>query len=196
MSAITTSRIFFRFVYQDTLKPPDELDQIMSFTKNSYDQILYKYSNISLDFASYNMLGVDVFEYSKENARWLIQLEIGLNQPVKLTETLFKSLVNELMKAKDIKLITELNSTSYVQTEFMNYFYDIYSARTTSIKKVGEYCSIDTDCIDRNSSCVITCSGSNCLNTAKICKCKIGFYEAVDTRNNQIYCGKLNINLL
>lgn len=191
LSAITTSLMFFQFIYQDTLVPADELDQIMSFTKNSYDQILYKYSNASIDFASYSMIDVDVFEFSKENARWFIQLQIGLNQPIKLTETLFKSLAAEIITAKDIKLTTIINSTEYMQTEFIKYFYDIYPARTTSIKHIGEYCSIDNDCIDRNSSCIITCSGSNCMNTAKVCKCKTGYYEAIDTRNNKFYCGKL-----
>ena len=193
LSALPTSRIFFQFIYQDTLVPADDLDQIMSFTRNSYDQILFKYSNRSVNFASYRMIDVYVFEFSKENARWFIHLEIELDQPIKLSENLFKSLVAELSTAKDIKLVTLLNSNSYMHTEFMKYFYDIYSQRTTSIKQIGEHCLIDMDCADRNSTCIITCSGLNCTNTAKICKCKIGFYEAIDSKNNQIYCGKLGI---
>ncbi|CAF0831805.1 unnamed protein product [Brachionus calyciflorus] len=188
VSAITTSRLFFQFIYQDTLKPPDEFDQIMLLVKNTYDQVLFKYSGTSLDFSSYSSLEAEVFEYSVEKARWLVQLKIGLNQPIKLTEGLFNSLIKVLMSQKDVQLATILNSTDYIQNEFMNYFTNVYPARTTAIKQIGEFCSIDIDCIDPNAACVITCSDVNCLNSAKVCKCKNKYYEALNVKNNQLYC--------
>lgn len=188
LSSITTSRLYFQFYYQDTLKPPDDFDQIMLLTKNSYDQALFKYSTTSLDFASYKSLDVDVFEYSIDKARWFVQLQIGLNQAIKLTESLFTSLIRVLMSQKDVILATTLNTSDYIQNELMNYYNDVY-IRTSSLKEIGDFCNIDKDCTDQNAICATNCGDFPCLNSIKVCKCKTNYYRAINVKNNQLFCG-------
>lgn len=95
------------------MDPPDQYDQIMFSVKNTYDRLFFNLTSYSIDFAAYNSIEANVYEYSLEKSQWMVHVQIGFFNPIKFTETLFDSLVKTLINQREFQVLTALNSTGY-----------------------------------------------------------------------------------
>lgn len=203
-----------QFVYQDVLKPPDEYDQIMFVVKNTYDQIFFNLSLNLAEFDTYRGVETEAYEYLNEKTQWYIHMTISFAQPIKLTESLWKTLFQLLSSQKQFQILTnfELKSFSftirilekelllivyycpikidYQENEYVLFFAEIYPVKVTNNKLIRDACIKDADCADPNAKCIVSCDKPNCLTAAKVCRCNQGYYESINLATNNPICGK------
>lgn len=110
IAQISTTRLILQFVYQDMLNPPDEFDQIIFSVRNTYDQYLFNLSSMSAEFQAYMDLETAAYEYSIEKVQWTIRAVITFFQPIKLTKTLFETIVRYLDEQRQFRVVTNINS--------------------------------------------------------------------------------------
>lgn len=197
-----------QFIYQDTLKPPDEFDQIMFNVKNTYDQYLFNLSSKSSEFDSYRDLETEAYEFSTEKTQWSVRATISFFQPIKLTYALFDAFLDHLTQQNQFQIVTKLNSQGttsfsnfswlfgndyiffkeFKQNTFVSYFAEIYPSKIQANKQINDECTLDVDCIDPNSQCVSTCNNLNCPNSPRVCRCNAGYFESLNIFDNTIKC--------
>jgi hypothetical protein len=99
------------FIYQDTLNPPDEYDQILFIVKTSFDQLIFNSSSKMSELSAYEGIQVNINEFSMAKTQWLINAVIYFNQPIKLSEYLLDGILNILASETDFIIIPDLNTT-------------------------------------------------------------------------------------
>jgi hypothetical protein len=102
-------------VYEDQSNPGDEYDNVLFLLKNTFDQLVFAYSkststSILNPFVPYNSIQVSI--YSHTLRQWYVFVQLGFGQAIQLNEAAYDELIGVLASARNLILITNLNSTS------------------------------------------------------------------------------------
>ena len=176
--------------------------------------VVFNYTLYNPTLQSFGSMTAEIYRFDATKPLWLIHSYMFFLEPLLMNEPLFDAFIEQLGQITLFKIQTVLNSPGkiceiipvrfrfilqsfdrreieYKQSQYINYFTELYPTVSAKYRNLGDLCTADTECRDVNSQCVSSCPTCRVQTANKICACKTGYFQSVNFYNNSMICGEI-----
>ena len=176
--------------------------------------VVFNYTLYHPTLQSFGSMTAEIYRFDATKPLWLIHSYMFFLEPLLMNEPLFDAFIEQLGQITLFKIQTVLNSPGkiceiipvrfrfilqsfdrreieYKQSQYINYFTELYPTVSAKYRNLGDLCTADTECRDVNSQCVSSCPTCRVQTANKICACKTGHFQSVNFYNNSMICGEI-----